>query len=120
MNLDLDQWLRLVQIVVLVSSVGVNVFLFNRARDDQRFKEFDDRLSGIANQKRTMQAELQGIDKRVAVHEARLASMPTHGDLQEIRRELTSLKASTAAIEERSETTLDTVRSIQSYLLEAK
>lgn len=120
MNLDIDQWLRLVQVIVLLGSVAVNVVLFNATRNDKRYQEFDTRLAGIATQKRAMQTEIQGIDKRVAVHEARIASMPTHSDLQEIRRELTSLKASTAAIEERSETTLETVRSIQSYLLENK
>ena len=120
MNMDLDQWLRVLQMVVLAASVLVNLFLFVRARSDERFKEFDARLAGLASQKRAMQAELTQVDKRSAVHEAKLASMPTHADLQEIRRELTSLKASTAAIEERSETTLETVQSIQLYLLENK
>lgn len=120
MNLDLDQWLRLLQILVLAASVTINVFLFVRTRSDERFKEFDARITGLANQKRAIQAELQLVDKRGAINEANLASRPTHGDLQEIRRELTSLKASTAAIEERSETTLKTVQSIQTYLLENK
>ena len=120
MTMDLDQWLRVLQMVVLAASVLVNLFLFMRARSDERFKEIDARLAGLANQKRAMWSELQQVATRGAVHEARLASVPTHGDLQEIRRELTSLKASTAAIEERSETTLETVQSIQLYLLESK
>ena len=118
MNLSLDQWLRLVLVLVLVGSVSVNVFLFHRSRADQRLKEFDQRLTGIATQKRAMQTDLAAIGQKVAVHEARLAAVPTHRDLDEIRRDLTSVKATTAAIDERSETTLDTVQSIQRYLME--
>lgn len=120
MNLDLDQWLRFVQIVVLLGSVAINVVLFVKTRSDQRFKEIDERLTGIASQKRQMQDQINRVETRSAVHEARLGSMPTHADLQEIRRELTSVKTTVSSIDERSETTQEMVRSIQTYLLENK
>ncbi|MDC8012923.1 DUF2730 domain-containing protein [Tahibacter soli] len=128
---SLDNVLRSVQIAVLLGSVGVNVWLWVRGRNDKALDalkakdaELSRQLGDTANTTTTqlvaLTANVAALGTRVAVLETTVRHMPTHNDLQAIQRELRDINGTVSAVSERSEATLEMVRTIQAHLLESK
>jgi len=126
-----DNVLRVVQIAALLGSVAVNVWLWIRGRNDKAFealrakdadlgRQFNDLMQSTAQQLVTHTATDAALGTRVSVLEATIRHMPTHNDLQAIQRELRDISGSVAAVSERSEATMEMVRTIQAHLLESK
>ena len=105
-----DEILKLATIFTVIVSTCFNVWMFMKTRSDDRFKALDARLTGLAEQRRSNQAEISLHGNRIAAIEARLQGLPTHNDLTEIRTEL-------GAVNERTEMTHEIVRSMQDFLM---
>jgi hypothetical protein len=128
-ELTANDWIRLGQTLVMIASMALSVYLFLKARSTKATDELKTGLIGFSakldgNDAR-MRQELQilvardsDMDKRLSVLETRVSHMPTHGDLQGIKNELSGLKSAVAAVDERSENILDMVQTIQKHLLE--
>ena len=121
---SLDNVLRSVQIAVLLGSVGVNVWLWARGRNDkvlEALKAKDAEQSRlITDLTQATSSHIGSLHTRVSVLETTVRHMPTHGDLQAIQRELRDINGTVSAVSERSEATLEMVRTIQAHLLESK
>lgn len=121
MALTVIEWLALGQIVALGLSGAINLWLYFSVRSDKRWKAFAD---SIAQGDAGLAAELQrsdrrlgdahaAFDRRLSVLEAKVDGMPTHDDISEMRDQL-------SRIDERSESTQESVRRIEQHLLESK
>lgn len=106
-----EQLLAWAQVVALVVSVSLNVWIYGRSRNDRRWEVMHERLDGFGNR----HAEL---DKRLAVIETEVDSMPTQRDLVQIRDRLAHIDKNVAGLDERTGSTLASVRRIEQYLLE--
>ena len=119
-----DNVLRSVQIAVLVGSVAVNIWLWARGRNDkvlEALKAKDAEQSRLINDlTQSTSAHVGSLHTRVSVLETTVRHMPTHGDLQAIQRELRDINGTVSAVSERSEATLEMVRTIQAHLLESR
>lgn len=126
-----DVLLRVVQIVVLLGSVTVNVWLWLRGRNDKALEalkagdtDLARKLGELTQTNAQQLSALTGRDAaleiRVVALETTVRHMPTHGDLQEIRRELRDLNGAVSVVSERSEATMQMMRTIQEHLMEAR
>lgn len=105
-----DEILRLGMLVAVIASTATNVWMWLKTRSDDRFKAFDARLTGLAEQRRANQEQLAQHGNRISAIEARLSGLPTHNDLSEIRADI-------SAVNERTEMTHEIVRSLQNFLM---
>jgi hypothetical protein len=129
--MTMDAALRLVQIAVLLGSVGVNVWLWRRNNNDKTLealrandadlsRKFGDFQQGSAQHIAASVARDAGLEIRVVALETTVRHMPTHGDLQAIQRELRDLNGTVSVVSERSEATMQMMRTIQEHLMEAR
>lgn len=127
--------ITLAQILAIVASAALNLYLFVKARNEKQITEIrkerrdgdaalHGRVDGVASSIRHETHVLKGfqvdIDKRLSILETRVISLPTHNDLGGMRDNLSQLASDVSAITERSNATLATVHSIHKYLLESK
>lgn len=124
-----DIVIKAITLFVLLGNTTATIVLFVRRRNDQRIMqiekrqdEIDDRidqtnarLSAAIADRNEKHAEVTG---RLAVIDARMEGMPTHGDLNDIRSKLGTVETQTAAINERSRATHDLVQTLSQHLLE--
>jgi len=128
-----DNWnwsdtLKLSHIAILLAILVFNVFLYQRTRSTKMAEDLkkalvegDADLRDLVDGYATRVGEsLRDHGHRIAILETTIRHMPTHGDLLGIRGELNSLNGTVSALNERSETTHEMVRSIQQHLLESK
>ena len=128
-----SNWLRAAQIVAVMLSVTVSVYLFWKARAIHQVEAIEKarkdgdaalhgRIDGVRSQSASDMQVMRGLqsdmDKRLSVLEARVSALPTHNDLRDIREALAQVSADLSANSERTTTTLDAVRSLQKYLME--
>ena len=106
MAFTMIEWLALAQVIALLGSGLLNLWLYLSMRHDTRWKAIGDAQTAI--------------DRRLSVLETRVETMPTHDDLAEISGQLSRIDRSVGGIEERSASTQDAVRRIERYLLEKK
>lgn len=99
MPMTFEQLLQVGQVVVVACSAAVTLYVFLRARNDKRWEAQHERVDRL--------------DSRMTEVEATLRHMPTHNDMDRLRQDISRL-------DERSATTLSSVRRIESYLLEKK
>lgn len=99
MPMTFEQLLQVGQVVVVACSAAVTLYVFQRARNDKRWEAQHERVDRL--------------DSRMTAVEATLRHMPTHNDIDRLRQDISRL-------DERSATTLSSVRRIESYLLEKK
>ena len=99
MPVSFEQLLQIGQVVVVACSAAVTLYVFLRARNDKRWEAQHERVDRL--------------DSRMPAVEATLRHMPTHNDMDRLRQDISRL-------DERSATTLSSVRRIESYLLESK
>lgn len=130
MDLSVHDWIKVAGILVLIANMGLSAYLFMKARST---KAIDDltrshsllvgKLEGTeARTRQEIQLLVQrdgDMDKRLSVLETRVAHMPTHNDLAAIQMQLRDMSSDVATVIERSETTLEMVRSIQQHLVES-
>ncbi len=125
---DVRDWLTLAQVLALLVSVVINVWIYFAARSDERWKtmrhEFTEgdrlmaeRLGGLD---RDVGASKASFDKRLSVLETTVSGLPKHGDVRQIRDQLAHIDKSVAALDERTEHTAEAVARIEKYLLERK
>ncbi len=128
MGSQLRDWLALAQVLALMGSVGINVWIFIAARSDSRWQamhesmkhadsELDTRLEVI--DRHLMDSKAQ-FDKRLSILETSVDGMPKHRDLLQIREQLARIDKSVGALDERSEATGAAVNRIEKYLLESR
>lgn len=114
--------LRFITVIVLLGSVGVNVWLFFQAKRDQRFAALAEELEAHAENLRREIAErlecTNGHGLRLSVMEQQMKALPTHEDLGAVRESLSTISESVATVNERSRNTHDAVRRIEQHLLE--
>lgn len=121
-------WLKLVHLAASVIGIAVTVALYLRTRSTKVIDDLKRALSDGDSDLRTaleghaseVATTLRDHGHRLSVLETTVRHMPRHNDLIDIRRELSVLNGTVAAIEERSESTLEMVRSIQQHLMESK
>jgi hypothetical protein len=127
-SLDLDNALRVAHIAVMLLSVAVSVFLYLKLRDDKRFNEVHERMRQIefkheqrgvesAQEAQRFRERDADLDRRLSVAETKLDNVPSHEDLAALHASVHSVGTQVAAIDERSEQTLNTVSQIQEWLL---
>lgn len=126
MALTLTEWLAMAQVGALGISVMLNLWLYFAVRSDSRWKAMFEAISQgdgqlaaeLARIDRHHGATQSVIDRRLSVLETRVEAMPTHDDLTEILGQLSRIDRTLAGVGERSETTQESVRRIERYLLE--
>lgn len=138
--MSLQNALLLAQVLVLVASTLLNVYLFMRTRSTALWRAINDgdraaraeaqRLVDAVGQSVDETAQQIGIsrgverdiDKRLAVVESKLGGIPTHNDLVGIRTALagleTRLSERISTVDQRSEITLAAVNRLNQFLLE--
>ncbi len=122
--MTLDMLVKIGSSAAIVMSFALNLYLFLRSRSDNRFDRINERADRIAKE---VQAEIQErraeesrLERNHAVLQATVLGLPTHDDLGDIRQDLSTLARMLASVNQRSETTLNSVQRIESYLLERK
>lgn len=121
-------WLKLLHIAASIVGIAVTVLLYLRTRSTKVIDDLRRALEGSDSDLRTaldghaseVATTLRDHGHRLSVLETTVRHMPRHNDLTEIRRELSVLNGSISAIEERSQSTQEMVRSIQQHLMESK
>jgi hypothetical protein len=124
-----DAILRIAQTLALLGSIAVNCYVLWRTREDKLIEaartahstlsdDFEAHRESVAQEHRMNTKAHGDLDRRVSVLEEAAKHMPTHRDLQGIQTQLSELKSAVASVDERSETTLETVQSVQRYLME--
>ena len=128
-ELSIDNVLRVVQILVLLGSVTVSIVLYRKSQDDEKFKRIDVKFResearsaeierAIAAETRFRTEELNTAKQRLGRIEEWRQHVPTHKDIQQINDELSEIGKQVAAVNERSDTTLEGVRRIESFLMD--
>ena len=119
--MTLDELIKTGTMLTVMLSVALNLYLFRKAKADDRFERVNDRADRIAKALAEEIAERReqgaSLEKDHAVLAATVAGLPTHDDLSEIREELTNQTRTLASVDQRSKTTLTSVERIENYLL---
>lgn len=118
-----DLMLEVLEKVVLLGSVAVSIYLYRKSRSralEAAMQRGDTRLSREIAAMRDGQArQMAGLNTRVSVLEQRIADMPTHKDLRELRDLVAESNERVAALDERSIRTDAMVQRIHQHLLES-
>lgn len=129
MNFNIDDVLKVAQIVVTIACAALSLWLYLRSADratvdamrsDQRAgdAELASRIGALGSEIRSSLARDSDFHTRLSILETRMQHVPTHADLQGIRQEMRELNESVSAINERSETTQEMVQRIQGFLMD--
>lgn len=132
--------LILVQVIVLLGSTGLNIYLFLRSRtaalwraiadgDTAVKKAAQELVEGVAGSVDEAEQQIgisrgveRDLDKRLAVLESHIGGIPTHNDLLGIREGLAGLESrlgeKIGALDERSGATHTAVGRLTQFLLE--
>lgn len=124
-----DNLLRVLQIGLILINTLAMIWLWRKTQDDSRHKNLADSMDRkaavlegriTAEQNRINEHHLQitGMDRRLAISEAIMQRAPTHNDLERMWNKLNEVGQAIAAVNERSRSTHDSVRSIQDHLLD--
>ena len=120
--MTLDLTLKVINLLVIISSVGFNVLIYFKTKQDKRLAQLATDALELAERLRNETADRKSVhgelDKRLSVMEERVKAMPTHDDIEEIRAALSELGNNVAAVNERSGSTHDAVRRIEKHLLD--
>lgn len=120
--------LSIAQVVVLLGSVAINIWLYLAARSDQRWKTMRSEIADgdraiaerVGNVDRDVSSSKAQFDKRLAILETTVSSLPKQGDIRQMRDQLAHIDKSVGALDERTEHTAEAVGRIEKYLLERK
>lgn len=110
-------WLTFANLLGLVGSVIINVWLFLATRSDGRWKSI---TRQVETTDRRLVASHSATERRVSVLETRVDAMPSQEDLMKIHAKLGHIDRSVGALDERSNSTLVAVRRIEGYLMGTK
>lgn len=120
--MTLDMLLKIGSTAAIVLSFALNLYLFFKSRSDDRFDRINDRNDRIAKaladeiaERREQSAD---IEKAQAVLDATVRGLPTHDDLGAIRESLNALARTVASVDQRSQTSLNSLNRIEGYLME--
>ncbi len=128
-SLTTSNLLTLAHVATMLLCMAVSVFLYRRTADTKALeavREAHDRASGELKTKMTALTQELRISSardgemhtRISILETQMRHVPTHQDLILIKNELKDLNSTVAAVNERSESTVEMVQSIHKYLLE--
>jgi hypothetical protein len=133
MDLSTGDWIKFATMLVMGANMALNLYLWLRTASANELKamrraqiEGDQHLGSrvsaveaLCRQDASILRGLHGdVDKRLSVLETRVQALPTHADIGDIRDALSQMGAELAANTERTTALLDTMRSVQRYLLE--
>lgn len=122
--MTIEVLLKIGSSLAIVLSFALNLYLFFRSRADERFTQLSDRADRITKSLADEMAERRDqnsvLFREMAVLAATVSGMPTHSDLGDIRQDLSTLARTLASVNQRSETTLNSLNRIESYLLERR
>jgi len=114
--------LQLAQVLAVIGSAAISIFVYLKTRSDQRFKQQAEQTWSKLGE---IERELNEIDERVdhfrdrlALAEARLREMPTHRDLEGLRVQISTANNQLSALDERSRATLTALGRIETFLLD--
>lgn len=136
----LQESLIAAQVLVLIASTALNVYLYFRARagavwraiadgDERTLADAKRSVDSVAHSVDEVMQQVgisrgveRDLDKRLAVLESRLGGIPSHQDLVGIRQALARLESRLgeriSAVDERSTATLAAVNRMNQFLLE--
>jgi len=122
--MNLEILIKLASTLAIVLSFALNLYLFFKARADDRFERITDRADRMAKalseEIQERREESSRLERNHAVLEARVDALPTHDDLGAIREAISLLAKNVASVDQRSVTTLNSVHRIENYLLERR
>lgn len=127
MNWDL--LFKAFQVLVVLTSAGLNVYLYLRSKEDQRLAAIEGRQAEIEDAAEAdreamrlsvteRRAHVSDLHQRVALLEERIKQVPTHADLRRIYEKLAELVSRVERQDERSEIVLGGLRRIEQHLME--
>lgn len=129
--MTMENALTALQILAIIGSSAVSLYLFRRAADTKALEsvrgahqkastELKGQMASLSSDLRLAAVRDGEMHARISVLETQMRHVPTHGDLMHIKNELRDVNGTLSAVNERSESTVEMVRSIQKYLLEHK
>lgn len=101
--MDANHWIMLANLVALLLSVVVNVWMFLSMRTDSRWTAFHTRVNTV--------------ETRLSVVETQMRTVPDQDDLLKIHEKLGHIDRLVAGQVERSNSVITSVARIESYLL---
>lgn len=124
-----DIFIKGITLLVLLGNTAATIWLFVRRRNDQRITEIERRQDEMDERIDQANARLSAaivdrnekhseLTRRLSVIEAKMEGVPTHRDLEEIRKNLATVAAQGAALNERSAATHSLVQTLSDHLLE--
>lgn len=130
-EVTIENVLTALQILAIIGSACVSLYLFRRAADTKALESVRDahtrasqelkgQMTSLSNDLRLAAVRDGEMNTRISVLETQMRHVPTHSDLILIKNELRDFNGTLSAVNERSESTVEMVRSIQKYLLEHK
>lgn len=121
-GIDWDVAFKGLNAAALVASAILNVYLWFKAKTDQRFQDMQDCHEELGDKLLAEVAERKATDHdqetRLQLLERGINSLPTHNDLANIYARLTDLVGRLERQDERSANTNDAVRRIERHLLD--
>lgn len=123
--MSLDDWRtgwQIAQVLVMVTSICVNVILYRATRSERLAKAINDGDRAVRTELTKFKVAQQRINTthhtRLTVAEGQLRTLPTHDDLNAIKDQLADVATNVAALAERSSNTNAMVSMIHAHLLE--
>ena len=128
-GMNLANALIILQIAALLGSGALNVYLFMRARSKEWLAGITAAIDKVDRARLADHREAMlaigvrekfdhDLDRRLVAVEKHLDAMPTHADLVALRRVVSQVSERLSAVDERSETVLEAVRTLQRFLME--
>ena len=107
-------------ILIVLGSIVATVIAaltFVNSRIDRRFTLVRASIERQGEDSRNEMAGRHAIDRRLQAVETRVAHMPTHEEVRQMREQLAAMGAKLAVVEERSTATAAGVKRIEEFLL---
>ena len=130
-SLTTTNLLTIAHVATMLLCLAVSVFLYRRAADTKALEdvrkehgrasgELERKMTALTQELRIASSRDGDMHTRISVLETQIRHVPTHQDLINIKNELKDVNSQLAAVNERSESTVEMVQSIHKYLLEHK
>jgi prefoldin subunit 5 len=116
----ISQLLQVGQIVAVLASAAVSLWVYLRSRRDSLNAALRTSVEECAGDIETLTASVNALAQRVTLAEKTIADVPSHRDLEGIRLQVASINGQISALNERTTSTHQAVTRIENFLLESK
>jgi hypothetical protein len=122
MQLTLQDWLQVVNLLVLIVSVWITVWMYRRANNDKTVDSLrradQSALQSIARLRQSQQQAASSFRERLSGLEATVKGLPTHKDLIDLQESISEIRADVSSIRTQGDLTAERVSAIHQHLLE--